>query len=100
MSMAQAAIGSGALLGGQVVDQYGVSSALWLGGSQLRSGYRPSLQPCELTLTAINRSLATPTRGLSEPVARGAPAVVDLVDQRFSEECLRHEGSGTRPPRV
>jgi len=31
VSVAQAAIGSGALLGGQVVDQFGISSALWLG---------------------------------------------------------------------
>lgn len=33
VSVAQAAIGSGALLGGQVVDHFGVSSALWLGAS-------------------------------------------------------------------
>lgn len=31
VSVAQAAIGGGALLGGQVVDHFGVSSALWLG---------------------------------------------------------------------
>lgn len=33
VSVAQAAIGSGALLGGQVVDHFGVSRALWLGAS-------------------------------------------------------------------
>jgi len=33
VSVAQAAIGSGALLGGQVVDHFGVSSALWLGAA-------------------------------------------------------------------
>lgn len=33
VSVAQAAIGSGALIGGQVVDHFGVSSALWLGAA-------------------------------------------------------------------